>query len=573
MTLSKSSPRAKQRWVLLGITISVLLVVGVQASLALTGSTFDATDANLILDDEAEDWVNATNRQAGFDLPTGQTDNSFVQGTKEDTAVPVVEFGSIPNNKSDLLRFYVANEKAAGDEFLYLAWERVQEPNGTTNMDFEFNQSTTLSSNGVTPVRTAGDVLIKYDLSQGGVNPVLGYHLWVASGACEANGAKPPCWDPVHSLAGNFEGAVNTVVVTDPIPPNNPRDLSVRTFGEAAINLTDSGILAAGSCQGFGRAYLKSRSSDSFTAALKDFIAPIPVNINNCGSITIVKDVNPEPDGSDFAFTSAGLSNFSLDDDADATLSNTKVYSNQDAGSYTVTESVTTGYDLIDITCSGDDNQVIGTDSDADFTAGDTAVTIDLDAGENVTCTYTNEKDASITIIKDVNPEPDGTDFAFTGLAGFSLDDDAEATLSNTKSALDQNPGTYVIGESTNANYTLKTISCSGDDNQVIGTDSDADFTAGDTSVTIDLDPGENVTCTFTNEPKHVVIVIVCHQGTNTLAPSSVTDGTTATTSLAPGALPAGVTEAQLCGLGGARYAGLGHATLDLDVTVGDGPH
>jgi hypothetical protein len=32
----------------------------------------------------------------------------------------------------------------------------------------------------------------------------------------------------------------------------------------------------------FGRAYLKSRSSDSFTAAIKDFIAPIPINLSNC---------------------------------------------------------------------------------------------------------------------------------------------------------------------------------------------------------------------------------------------------------------------------------------------------
>lgn len=35
-------------------------------------------------------------------------------------------------------------------------------------------------------------------------------------------------------------------------------------------------------CTCFGRAYLKSRSPDSFTAALKDFTAPIPVEIDNC---------------------------------------------------------------------------------------------------------------------------------------------------------------------------------------------------------------------------------------------------------------------------------------------------
>jgi hypothetical protein len=42
-------------------------------------------------------------------------------------------------------------------------------------------------------------------------------------------------------------------------------------------------------CLSFGSAYLKSRSSDSFTAALKDFVPPIAVNISNCGSVKIIK--------------------------------------------------------------------------------------------------------------------------------------------------------------------------------------------------------------------------------------------------------------------------------------------
>ena len=57
-------------------------------------------------------------------------------------------------------------------------------------MDFEFNHvHFPLSSNGVTPVRTAGDVLIQYDLSNGGTNLVLFVSPWVTTGAgsqCEA---------------------------------------------------------------------------------------------------------------------------------------------------------------------------------------------------------------------------------------------------------------------------------------------------------------------------------------------------------------------------------------------------
>ena len=42
-------------------------------------------------------------------------------------------------------------------------------------------------------------------------------------------------------------------------------------------------------CLTFGAAYLKSRSSDSFTAALKDFVPPVAVNVSNCGGVRIHK--------------------------------------------------------------------------------------------------------------------------------------------------------------------------------------------------------------------------------------------------------------------------------------------
>src|SRR5262245_12577570 len=67
----------------------------------LAGSSFDAGDGNLVLNDETQDWTNAPNLKVGLDKPTGQSDDSFGQGTKEDTAVPTIVDGSIPNNKSD----------------------------------------------------------------------------------------------------------------------------------------------------------------------------------------------------------------------------------------------------------------------------------------------------------------------------------------------------------------------------------------------------------------------------------------------------------------------------------------
>src|SRR6516165_6065747 len=134
----------------------------------LAGSTFAGGDGNLLTSPTtfgATDWQNVPGLNAGFDLPSGQGDNAFGQGTKEDNPNVTVVLGSIPNNKSDLTRFYEASEfsKVNNHDFLYLAWERANSL-GTANMDFEISQKTTLGFNAATtgPVtlnRTAGDLL------------------------------------------------------------------------------------------------------------------------------------------------------------------------------------------------------------------------------------------------------------------------------------------------------------------------------------------------------------------------------------------------------------------------------
>ncbi len=282
------------------------------------GSALEVKDDGNLQDGAAagKDWAtldpsvfscSAPKKGCDVDLPTGTTDNSFGQGTKEDTPIPTVVAGSIPNNKSDLLRFYVATERFVRTDFLYLAWERVQAPNGTTNMDFELNQSKDVSSNNVTPVRTAGDILIKYDLARGGTRPTLGVHTWLtaayaaakglgaASTACEASNAFP-CWGKVVDLSNSLavEASINTTIIPEPIAGGN---LDALTFGEASINLQDAGIFKAGTCVSFGQAYLKSRSSDAFSSEIKDFIAPIPIEVKSCKDRPIPNTATVRADG------------------------------------------------------------------------------------------------------------------------------------------------------------------------------------------------------------------------------------------------------------------------------------
>ena len=115
------------------------------------------------------------------------------------------------------------------------------------------------------------------------------------------------------------------------------------------------------------------------------------------GSITIVKDAVPN-DAQDFAFTTTGtgLSAFSLDDDADATLSNTRTFNNLAAGAYSVTETTLTGWTLSNLACVDPDNG-------STVNVGTGVANIDVDLGENVTCTYTNTRNTADLVITKTN--------------------------------------------------------------------------------------------------------------------------------------------------------------------------
>src|SRR5262245_29066117 len=95
---------------------------------SLPGSNFEIdTDANIKVDDPAPsiDWANVSEIRKA-DSPSGANDESFGQGSKEDTAVPSVVDGSIPPNKSDLKFFGIFQEGGSTSGFLHLFWSRVQ---------------------------------------------------------------------------------------------------------------------------------------------------------------------------------------------------------------------------------------------------------------------------------------------------------------------------------------------------------------------------------------------------------------------------------------------------------------
>ena len=261
--------------------------------------------ANLTLDGASPclDWTTAA-KGAGnndslttgvivkADKPSGTGDDSFTQGTDENDTTPTIAAGSIPPNKSDLQDFGIYRESnSSGGKFLDLFWSRVNAPSGTVDMDFELNQNVcdgtaaTCSANGsgqfVLPLRSNGDRLITYDLANGGTNPTISIYTWngTSSSGSWANG---------QVISGGTHEALGSINF-DPIATADGGGLGAKdalTFGEVSVSykaLFGSG--GTSGCGSFGSVFLKSRSSNTFTDEMKDFVAPQTVQITNCTTL------------------------------------------------------------------------------------------------------------------------------------------------------------------------------------------------------------------------------------------------------------------------------------------------
>ena len=192
----------------------------------------------------------------------------------------------------------------------------------------------------------------------------------------------------------------------------------------------------------------------------------------------------------------AGGTGFDFEDDIEVPNAfvladgETKTFSGLVSGTYTVTEAdPTPDFDLTAITC---DDGASASPSTGDV--GQRKATINLDPGETVTCTFTNTERGTIIIEKATVPAG-ATGFEFTDDVeppnSFILDDGGMKTFSNVV------PGTYTVTEAdpmgTPGDYDLTNLVCVED------TVDNSTEDLGSRQATIRLDPGETVTCTFTN--------------------------------------------------------------------------
>jgi phage-related protein len=162
---------------------------------------------------------------------------------------------------------------------------------------------------------------------------------------------------------------------------------------------------------------------------------------------------------------------------------------------YSTAETVPTGWDLTNRTCV-----LTGTATAKTFTSITNGVTVTPNAGEDITCTFTNTKRAQIRIDKVTLPAGSSTLFTFTpSYNGGTTFDLADATTPNASGLIV--PGSVTVTETVTSGWVLNNRAC-----VLTGTATAKTFTSPSNGVTLTLNPGEDVTCTFTNA-RTVVLV------------------------------------------------------------------
>ena len=189
------------------------------------------------------------------------------------------------------------------------------------------------------------------------------------------------------------------------------------------------------------------------------------------GKIVVEKQTQPDGDPQLFSFTPSYGTGFQLSD-GQQNESGPLV-----AGSYSVSETVPSGWSLMSQTC--DD--------------GSSPSAIDLSAGETVKCTFTNAKLGKIIVDKITAPANDPQSFSFSLTGG---PDSINQSFGLTHAATPHDsglvkPGSYVVAETVPAGWSLTGSVCSD----------------GSAANAVALGAGETVTCTFTNTKQSRIVV------------------------------------------------------------------
>jgi prealbumin domain-containing protein len=321
------------------------------------------------------------------------------------------------------------------------------------------------------------------------------------------------------------------------IPAGDPQSFGFTTSYGAPFSLTDGGNMPSGPLlPGPGNVYSVAETPlvgwDLTSAVCSNGANPASITLQPGQSVVctftntkrahiiVRKVVDPATDPTVFSFvtTGAGYAGFNLghggSNDSGPLL----------PGAYSVSEMLPSVFRITGLSCA---ITTTGTGTSS-FNVPSTPitvppgppaaaglVTITAGAGDTVTCTYTNQKWTHIIVQKVTIPTDTSTSFEFTttgdGYAGFSL----VGGGSNDSGRLV--PGLYTVAEAVPAGWDLTGLTCSitvvGAGTSGFSTTPTPVANPGSGTATITTQPGDTVTCIFTNTRRSTIIINKVTQG------------------------------------------------------------
>ena len=257
-------------------------------STPLPGSTFQGGDGDQDDEGSSIDWQGL--HAAGRVVHSPDEGQAFKSGSKEDAPgnwVLVPEGDGVTPAKDNILDAWSSVDQPAADTFAYLGFTR-EKGNGDTYVAFELNRDARLWNNGhdEIPCRQTGDVAIAMLAHGNGIDLVLQRWITELSDAftgCATHGH----FEAVATVpAGSAQGDVNQVPITSRLPGTFAPGTQIRDaglFGEASVNLSALFQAAFGDrCFTFSSVWMHSRSSESESSNLQDYLAPHAVTVRSC---------------------------------------------------------------------------------------------------------------------------------------------------------------------------------------------------------------------------------------------------------------------------------------------------
>jgi hypothetical protein len=252
----------------------------------LNSQTFTASEDSFVLSSSGVPKDAITTRLK-TDLYNSSSDSIFAQGSKFNDHISALHWstGSAPDKNDINNGVFHATGDLSGNQWVFIGGDRLA-VTGTSYIDFEFLQdSVAVNSNGTftgygpNGGRRIGDINISMEYNNGGTAPKVVIYRWkLLSGTTYY-------WDSTgSSTITDAYAKTNLVSVDVPFGAFGNTTYQAFAFVEAAINITQ--LISLGNtganCGGLSikTLWIKTKASSSSTAALKDFMSPISLDLN-----------------------------------------------------------------------------------------------------------------------------------------------------------------------------------------------------------------------------------------------------------------------------------------------------